>query len=63
MDQPKPCYDVCVPVSGTPDQFVAHFRALTPEGAAELVRVLLALGDPNVQSVHVGIGVALVPER
>lgn len=62
MDKPVPCYDVYIPVAGQPDHLITKFRALTPEGAAELVRAILALHDKSIPEIRVSVGVAMLSE-
>lgn len=51
----KQDYVVQVPLTGSTDQWFDVARAVTPEGAAELVRVLLTHRSPDVNIVRVEV--------
>lgn len=62
MDKTIPCYTVRIPMPGQPDGFHDVGRALQPEGAAELARVLLALNDPAITEIRIVVGVTLLSQ-
>jgi hypothetical protein len=53
MPETRYMYEVQLPLIGSPNVYFPVCRALTADGAAEVVRILLAQRDPDVSEVRV----------
>lgn len=57
-DQPL-IYDIQCPLEGRPGEYYTVVRALSPEGAADCVRVILQQRDRRLTEVKVVVGVQI----